>query len=59
MAKLQAAVFSMQQDMSVSREDCLNVIVEVPGPKKAPKQRHPMSLLGFAAYYGRKDGLSY
>ena len=51
MPNLQAAVQAMQ-DM---REDAVNVVVKVPGPKRDPLKLLPMSLLAFAGYHARMD----
>ena len=55
MSKLVAAVRAMQKEGRIPREECLNVVVKVPGPKRDPHKKLPMTLLAFAGYHARMD----
>ena len=59
MPKLKAAVQAMQEDRKISREECLNVVVKVPGPKRDPHKKLPMTLLAFAGYHARREMKDY
>lgn len=60
-AKLNAfktAVHEMKE-IIVSRGHCLDVCEMVHESRKSSRKRHPMTLLAFAGYYGRKDMLNF
>ncbi|CAI8010958.1 Ankyrin-1 [Geodia barretti] len=59
MPKLKAAVQAMQDEGSVPRERCLNVVINVPGPKRDPKKLLPMTLLAFAGYHKRQEMIHF
>ncbi|CAI8010942.1 Ankyrin-1 [Geodia barretti] len=59
MPKLEAAVQAMQNKGSVPRERCLNVVINVPGPKRDPKKLLPMTLLAFAGYHKRQEMIHF
>ena len=41
------------------RERCLNVVINVPGPKRDPKKLLPMTLLAFAGYHKRQEMIKF
>ena len=57
--KLEDAVKAMQEEGSVAGEECLNVVVNVPGPKRDPKKLLPMTLLAFAGYHAMMKMMRY
>ena len=59
MAKLRVTVQKLQTEGSVSREECLNVVVNVPGPKRDPKKLLPMTLLAFTGYHQQREMMNF
>ena len=59
MPKLIAAVEAMQEEGRIPREECLNVVVKVPGPKRDPHKKLPMTLLAFAGYHARRKMIHF
>jgi ankyrin repeat protein len=58
--KLKAAVQELMQNKgSMPRERCLNVVINVPGPKRDPKKLLPMTLLAFAGYHKRQEMIKF
>ena len=59
MSKLEFAVRAMQEDRRIPREKCLDVVVKVPGPKREPHKKLPMTLLAFAGYHARREMIHF